>query len=122
MLADTSFAVAKYQHRDFVLSRFRGEVESFDKSEHGIKQDNAWNKIIKVCITPDSRLNIEQQKVVAHDWGMDKRKQLTLKIRAALVQYALHSLNIDLRTVHADPTAQQIIVKNAEVIKPWLFG
>lgn len=109
-------------YRDFVLSRFRGDVELLNRSEHGVEEDNAWNKILKITLTPDSRLNSEQQKVVAHDWGMNKRKQLHLEVRAALIQYALHTLNIDAHTIQADPVAQQIVIKNIDEIRPWLFS
>ena len=51
------------QYRDFVLSRFRGEPDLLNKSEHGKADDTAWNTEIELSITPDPRLEKLQQKV-----------------------------------------------------------
>lgn len=108
-------------YRDFVLSRFRGDVEMMDVSEHTIEHDDNWNKQVTIKIKPDSRLEKAQQKVVAEDWGMTRNK-LDVTVRGSLVQYALQALRIDVNTVQAKPEAQQIVISNLDEIKPWLFG
>lgn len=108
-------------YRDFVLSRFRGDVEMMDISEHTIEHDDNWNTPITIKIKPDSRLEKAQQKVVAEDWGMTRNK-LDITVRGSLVQYALQSLHIDANMVQAKAEAQQIVISNLDEVKPWLFG
>lgn len=108
-------------YRDFVLSRFRGEVDIMDASEHTVEFDDKWNARVTIKIKPDSRLDKAQQKVVAEDWGMTRNK-LDITVRGSLVQYALQALHIDVNMVQAKAEAQQIVISNLDEIKPWLFG
>ena len=108
-------------YRDFVLSRFRGDVDMMDISENTIEHDTNWNTQVTIKIKPDSRLEKAQQNVVAEDWGM-KRNKLDITVRGSLVQYALQSLHIDTNMVQAKAEAQQIVISNLDEVKPWLFG
>jgi hypothetical protein len=105
-------------YRDFVLSRFRGEPEVIDHSEHGIKNDEAWNTDIELVISPDPRLSTLQQKVICHDYGMAK-KCLTVQCKAALLQYALQAFKIDPYKQEARAEAQQIVIGNYKEIEQW---
>jgi predicted DNA-binding transcriptional regulator YafY len=107
-------------YRDFVLSRFRGDCEIMDESEHGYERDKNWNKRVTIKIVPDSRLSKAQREVVARDYGM-KRNVLKVETRASLVQYALQALRIDTSIVQMKPEAQQIVVGNLEEIGGYLF-
>jgi predicted DNA-binding transcriptional regulator YafY len=107
-------------YRDFVLSRFRGEADIMDVSEHGYEQDLDWRKKVTIRITPDSRLSKAQRQVVARDYGMNKNV-LEIETRAALVQYALQALRIDTSIVQMKPEAQQIMVENLESLQAYLF-
>jgi predicted DNA-binding transcriptional regulator YafY len=108
-------------YRDFVLSRFRGDVDMMDSSEHTMEYDDKWNTLVTIKIKPDTRLEKAQQKVIAEDWGMTRNK-LDITVRGTLVQYALQSLHIDANMVQAKAEAQQIVISNLDEIKPWLFG
>jgi len=108
-------------YRDFVLSRFRGDVEMMDPSPHTGEHDEKWNTKVSICIAPDSRLDSDQQQVVAQDWAMTNNL-LEVTVRGPLVQYALQALHIDVHTVQAKAEAQQIVIANLEQVKPWLFG
>jgi len=108
-------------YRDFVLSRFRGEPEIMDQSEHGIEGDTEWNLKITIRIAADPRLTVAQREVVEVDYGM-QNGVLEIPTRARLVTYVLQLLNIKLATIADDPTAQQIVVQNREELAPWLFG
>lgn len=108
-------------YRDFVLSRFRGDVDMMDTSEHTMEFDEKWNTLVTIKIKPDSRLDKAQQKVVAEDWGMTRNK-LDITVRGSLVQYALQALHIDVNMVQAKAEAQQIVISNLDEVKPWLFG
>jgi hypothetical protein len=75
-------------------------------SEQTITQDEAWNTLINVCFTPDQRLSLEQQEIVANDYGMTD-KRLLIQVRGALVPYLMQMMRIDINVVAADPRAQQ---------------
>ncbi|MCP4465809.1 MAG: WYL domain-containing protein [Halieaceae bacterium] len=108
-------------YRDFVLSRFRGEPEIMDESEHGIEGDTEWNLRVTIRIAADQRLTAAQREVVEVDYGMQDGV-LEIPTRARLVTYVLQLLNIKSTAIADDPTAQQIVVQNKEELAPWLFG
>lgn len=54
----------------FGLTRFYGEPELMGKSEISIKDDDAWNTLVNVCLTPDQRLTAEQQQNNSRLWLM----------------------------------------------------
>lgn len=105
---------------DFVLTRFRGIPDIMDESTHGIDEDTAWNKWVKIRIKPDSRLSKAQQQIIAADYGM-VRNQLVIETRASLVTYALKLLQIDPNKVEAKPEGQQIVIDNLAELRQWLF-
>ena len=107
------------QYRDFVLSRFRGEPELMNKSDHGKDEDTAWNTEIELSIAPDPRLDKLQQKVIAHDYGM-KRNKLAVPCKAALLQYVLQAYRLDPYKQETKPEAQQIVIGNYKSIEKWL--
>ncbi|GAB2995879.1 helix-turn-helix transcriptional regulator [Psychrosphaera aestuarii] len=107
--------------RDFVLTRFFEAPEIEDaKSTKTESDDVNWNQYITVILIPDRRLTHEQQAVIECDYGMDNGK-LEITIRASLIAYLLRSLNIDIHTINADPKAQQIVIDNLDLIRPWVF-
>jgi hypothetical protein len=106
--------------RDFVLSRFTGEAELMDKASQNNKNDTAWHTMINVVIEPDQRLNLSQRQVVEREYNM-QNGQLVIQTRAALVQYLLQEMQINLKMTENNPTAQQIILVNKADIKQWLF-
>ncbi|MCX2976209.1 helix-turn-helix transcriptional regulator [Candidatus Marimicrobium litorale] len=108
-------------YRDFVLSRFRGEPEIMNESEHGIAGDTEWNLKVTIRIAADQRLTAAQREVVEVDYGMQDGV-LEIPTRARLVTYVLQLLNIKPTAIADDPTAQQIVVQNREELAPWLFG
>ena len=105
-------------YRDFVLSRFRGEPDVMGHSEHGIKNDKAWNTDIELVISPDPRLSPLQQKVICHDYGMTK-KRLTVQCKAALLQYVLQAFKLDPYKQEAKAEAQQIVIGNYKDVEQW---
>ncbi|WOJ96060.1 WYL domain-containing protein [Congregibacter brevis] len=107
--------------RDFVLSRFRGEAEILDTSEHGEDQDDDWSQRINIIVVPDPRLTKDQQAVIAHDYGMSGGT-LTLNTRATLINYQLQLLQLDPFSEQENPLAQQVVLQNRDELEPWLFG
>ena len=107
--------------RDFVLSRFRGEPELMEVSEHTGISDQDWQTRVAVTIGPDPRLTADQQSVVAHDYGMTD-DQWQLSVRAKLLPYLLKLLQLEPNQVAEDPRAQQIVIINQTDIASWLFS
>lgn len=106
--------------RDFVLSRFRGDADLMDKSNHREANDQAWHTHVTLKITPDGRLTPDQQEVIAHDYGMTNG-QLNLAVRAKLAPYLLQLLNLHVGKQLEDPRAQQIVLANYDEISRWLI-
>ena len=107
-------------YRDFVLSRFRGEPEILEASEHTADNDADWQQYVEVVIAPDSRLTAQQQEVVAHDFDM-RDHRLALRARARLLPYLIKLLQIELNPEDRHPRAQQVIILNQTELTPWLF-
>ena len=108
-------------YRDFVLSRFRGESELLDASEHGREGDEGWMSEVPVILAPDSRLKPAQKAIIETDFGMQDG-QLVIPSRGALVQYVLQRYQIDPNKIQAKAAAQQIVVSNLEALQRWLYA
>jgi predicted DNA-binding transcriptional regulator YafY len=109
------------QFRDFVLSRFRGQPEILDSATHNATLDIAWNSNIEMIFSPDSRLSPEQKNVIEQDYQMQDGKLVTTT-RAALAQYLLQDMQVNIKFHDAIPEAQQLILVNLNDIKQWLFN
>ena len=109
------------EYRDFVLSRFRGEAELLGPAEKTGADDSAWHTEITLQLVPDRRLSPEQQAVLVHDYQMHNG-QLQLTTRAALAQYLLQQMQVNVKTLDAIPETQQLELANLHDIKPWLFS
>jgi predicted DNA-binding transcriptional regulator YafY len=109
------------QFRDFVLSRFRGQPEILDNATHNAALDIAWNSNIEMIFSPDSRLSPEQKNVIEQDYQMQDGKLVTTT-RAALAQYLLQDMQVNIKFHDAIPEAQQLILVNLNDIKQWLFN
>ncbi len=100
------------EFRDFSLSRFRGTPEVVrQKSRNTLLQDDDWNRQITIVVMPDSRLNSDQQDIIAEDYGMQDHR-LELTTRAALAPYLLSRMGLGLDYQHPDPMAQQLELVN----------
>jgi hypothetical protein len=100
------------------MSRFRGEPDVFDRSEHGVSNDKAWATDIELVISPDPRLDALQQKVFCHDYGMTK-KCLTVQCKVAFLQYVLHAFKLDPHRQEARAEAQKIVIGNYKEVEQW---
>jgi predicted DNA-binding transcriptional regulator YafY len=108
------------EYRDFVLSRLRGKPEYERKTENLIDEDEDWNTKVAVIIEPDSRLKPEQKAIIEADFGMEDGV-LIIPTRRALVKYVLQRFQIDPKKLDPKAAAQQIVVKNLDELKPWLY-
>lgn len=108
------------EYRDFVLSRFRGDVDLLGTSERTGECDQNWHQEIELVFVPDRRLDSEQKAVIAHDYKM-QGGELRVSTRAALAHYLLQQMQVNIKTLHASPEAQQLELVNLSDVKPWLF-
>lgn len=108
-------------YRDFVLSRFRGELDVLGESDQGRDADDGWNNEVEVVIEPDPRLKPDQRSIIEVDFGM-QTGQLRVATRGALVQYVLQRYQIDPHKVQSKASAQQIVVSNLDELAVWLYS
>lgn len=107
--------------RDFVLTRFRGELKLLGDAFIQTEEDQYWNHWIKIKIVPDTRLSPAQRKIIAMDYAMS-RNALMIETRAALAHYVLQQFNLDPQKIEAKPEAQQLMIANLKDVEKWLFG
>jgi len=106
--------------RDFVLSRFNGEVVNEGKAQADIADDLLWHQLVDIEIQPDPRLTPAQQQVISDDYQMNQGS-LVITSRAALVSYLLKRLHLTRQD--PDPCTQQIALtpESANRIEPYRF-
>ena len=108
------------EFRDFVLTRFRGELEPIEYKPIATELDTYWNHWIRIKIIPDTRLTAAQRKIIAFDYSMT-RNSLVIETRAALAHYILQELKLDPQKIEARPEAQQLMIANLKEVDKWLF-
>ncbi|HLV77397.1 MAG TPA: WYL domain-containing protein [Marinobacter sp.] len=105
---------ANREFRDFALSRFQGQPEALrQKARQTAQQDDDWQRMVSLEITPDQRLSEAQQQIIAADYGMEDGR-LMLETRAALAPYVLARMGITLDNLHPDPLVQQLELANPD--------
>ena len=78
------------------------------------------HRALAVIIEPDSRLKPEQKAIIEADFGMEDGV-LVIPTRRALVKYVLQRFQIDPKKLDPKAAAQQIVVRNLDELKPWLY-
>jgi predicted DNA-binding transcriptional regulator YafY len=94
--------------KDFVLSRML-EIRGTRESDVSPDDDSDWNSEITLEIGPHPELSDTQAKVIALDYGMRAGKA-TIKVRRALLYYALRRLGLDTEPGARRPQDQQIVL------------
>jgi hypothetical protein len=74
--------------------------------------DEDWNSEITLEIVPHPALSETQAKVIALDYGMRGGKA-KIKVRRALLYYALRRLGLDTDPAARRPQDQQIVLLNS---------
>ena len=78
--------------KDFLFSRVL-ETKSTRESEIRSSDDEDWNEIVNVQISPNSQLPLSQQKVIALDYGM-RQSVMKISVRRSMLFYLLQRLNL----------------------------
>ena len=94
-------------YRDFVLTRFNGELSDEFKATHDANEDVLWQTKLQIVIMADPRLSPAQKRVIELDYQM-RDSIATINTTAALLQYSLKLLRLDIHQNEAK--AQQIVL------------
>lgn len=108
-----AFCLTDQSFKDFLLSRII-ETRGTKPSEVGSDSDADWNEQVTLEIGPHPELSETQQKVIALDYGMQGGKA-KIKVRRALLYYALRRLGLDTDPAARRPQDQQIVLLNSEI-------
>ena len=102
--------------KDFLLSRIM-ELRGARQTEVSGDADAEWNEHVALEIGPHPDLSENQQKVIALDYGM-RGGRTKVKVRKALLYYALKRLGLDIAPSARAPQDQQIVLLNRDQIEP----
>lgn len=100
--------------KDFLLSRIL-KVRGAKPSEVRAEADADWAEQVTLVIGPHPGLSPSQQKIIARDYGM-RRGRARLRVRRALLYYALKRLGLDTDPDARRPQDQQIVLLNREEV------
>lgn len=100
--------------KDFLLSRIL-DIRGSRESETSADEDRDWHSEVTLEVGPHPELSETQAKVIALDYGMRGGKA-KIKVRRALLYYALRRLGLDTDPTARKPHDQQIMLLNREVI------
>ncbi len=104
------------EFRDFVLGRL-SRPKLAGPADSTTAADADWNDFVELVVAPHPGLTPAQAKAVALDYGMT-RGNVRLKVRRALLYYALKRLGLDHDPESRPPNVQQIVLVNrAEVMQ-----
>ena len=111
-----AFCFADNCFKDFLLSRML-KIRGSRDTETSAVDDNDWHSEVTLEIAPHPDLSDTQAKVIALDYGMRGGKA-KIKVRRALLYYALKRLGLDTDPSVRKPHDQQIVLLNlAEVMR-----
>ena len=100
--------------KDFLLSRMI-EIRGSRESGTSADDDLDWNSEVVLEVAPHPELSETQAKVIALDYGM-RGGSAKIKVRRALLYYALRRLGLDTDPAARRPQDQQIILLNRNAI------
>ncbi|WPM81603.1 WYL domain-containing protein [Brucella pseudintermedia] len=109
-----AFCLTDQSFKDFLLSRII-ETRGTKLSEVGADRDADWNEQVTLEIGPHPELSETQAKVIALDYGMRGGKT-KIKVRRALLYYALRRLGLDTDPNARRPEDQQVVLLNREAV------
>lgn len=105
-----AFCLADQRFKDFLLSRML-DIRATRQSEVEPQSDADWHTFVTLEIAPHPELSKAQQKVIALDYGMTGGKT-EIRVRRALLYYALRRLGLDTDPAARRPQDQQIVLLN----------
>jgi len=107
------------EYRDFILSRFEGDLELLTSSSHTQEADEKWQEQVEIQLSPDPRLSQNQQAMIRDEYDMDSNI-MPIICRSALTRYTLHALGVYLDYEHTIVGQQQLVVVNKDEVSSHL--
>ncbi len=104
--------------RDFVLGRIIDTLK-FGSPEKLKSADDDWNTQMILRIGPHPGLTSTQKEIVMQDYGM-KGKELSVRIRIAMLHYVLTQLRLDQFSKKRSASEQQIVLLNPDIVETFL--
>jgi hypothetical protein len=105
-----SFDRGSTEFRDFVLGRI-AKPKPAGQAGSKPESDTDWRTFIELVIAPHPRLTSAQARAIAIDYGIRGRSTV-LKVRRALLFYALKRLGLDVAPETRTPNEQHIVLVN----------
>jgi hypothetical protein len=105
------------EFRDFVLGRMRYPKRA-DAARSTPAEDADWNAWVELRIAPHPALTPAQAKAIKLDYGISG-SSATLRVRRALLFYALKRLGLDTKPDARPPQVQQIVLVEPEHLAGW---
>lgn len=109
-----AFCLTDERFKDFLFSRIL-EIRGTQESGASADDDRDWHAEVTLEIGSHPALSETQAKVVALDYGMRAGKA-KIKVRRALLYYALRRLRLDTPPSARKPQDQQILLLNRESV------
>ena len=109
-----AFCVTDEAFKDFLLSRIL-DIRGLRESNVLVENDQDWHSSVTLEIGPHPALSDTQAKVIALDYGM-KGDKAEIKVRRALLYYALRRLGLDTDPSVRKPHEQQIVLLNRDAL------
>jgi hypothetical protein len=103
------------EFRDFVIGRI-SEVAAANAARLTPTEDRDWNEWVELRIAPHPALTLAQAKAIRLDYGI-AGTSAALKVRRALLFYALRRLGLDTKPDARPPHEQQIVLVNEAAIR-----
>ncbi|MPZ54949.1 MAG: WYL domain-containing protein [Rhizobiales bacterium] len=103
------------EFRDFVLGRL-SKPKPRGESGSAPENDADWRTFIELVIAPHPGLTPAQARAIALDYGI-RGRSTSLKVRRALLFYALKRLGLDVAPETRPPSEQHIILVNRKDIE-----
>jgi predicted DNA-binding transcriptional regulator YafY len=105
-----AFDLETREFRDFVLGRISRPKLAGPAKAHA-REDRDWHGFVELEIAPHPGLTPAQAKAIALDYGITKGTA-KIRVRRALLFYALRRLGLDLRSDARPPQEQHIVLVN----------
>lgn len=102
------------EFRDFVIGRM-GRPRLRGPARAQPRDDREWNEFVELEIAPHPKLTPAQAKAIALDYGIVKGTA-KLRVRCALLFYALRRLGLDVGPDARPPQEQHIVLVNRAII------
>jgi len=103
-----AFCLTDEAFKDFLLSRIL-DIRGSRESETSADDDRDWHSEVTLEVGPHPELSETQAKIIALDYGMRGGKA-KIKVRRALLYYALRRLGLDTDPAARRPQEQQIVL------------